>query len=79
MPTEREHFIDLANRIRDENDRGLSQIPVAIGGHLFVTHVENWSIRTVLWHSFPDLADHWSAIVRAVKEENAQLENEETG
>ncbi len=55
-------YVALVDRIRDENDRRLVSEPIAIGGDLFATFVENWRTRTVLWHRFPDYDMTWASI-----------------
>lgn len=55
-------YVELVSRIRDENDRKMVDEPLAIGGDLFATFVENWKIRTARWHRFPDYDETWAAI-----------------
>ena len=62
IPDDVAGFVDLVSRIRDENARELVEDPIAIGGDLFATYVENWKIRTVLWHRFPDYDTTWQTI-----------------
>ena len=59
---ERTDYIDYATRVKDEHDRGLVDEVIPIGGDLFATFVENWKIRTVLWHRFPDYDTTWEQI-----------------
>lgn len=59
---ERADYVDYAIRVKDENDRGLVDEVIPIGGDLFATFVENWKIRTVLWHRFPDYDTTWDKI-----------------
>lgn len=59
---ERADYIDYATRVKDEHDRDLVDEVIPIGGDLFATFVENWKIRTVLWHRFPDYDTTWEQI-----------------
>ena len=57
-------YVDYAARVKDEHDRGLVDEVIPIGGDLFATFVENWKIRTVLWHRFPDYDTTWERLRR---------------
>ena len=57
-PAGPEEYIDLAHRLRDENERLRDTGGVPIGGDLFATLIENGSIRTIRWHRFPDYDEH---------------------
>lgn len=59
---ERDDYVHYATRVKDENDRGLVDDAIPIGGDLIATFVENWKIRTVLWHRFPDYDATWERL-----------------
>lgn len=56
-PETTEELIDLAARIRDENDNERTPGPVAIGGELYVTELFNWNITTRRIHRFEDFTE----------------------
>lgn len=57
-PTTREEFIQLAVRVREENDAGRSPEPVKIGGDLFLTTVRDGLVGTEHLYRFPDYEEH---------------------
>ncbi|WP_307224433.1 hypothetical protein [Microbacterium arborescens] len=60
--TSNEDYIDLATRIRDENDRRLTTDHVRIGGRLYATYLTRGHISTQLIHQFPDYEQTWERI-----------------
>lgn len=54
LPETRAQVIELAIRLKQENDDSLSSEPVAIGGDLIATHLTPTSIEHQRWHRFPD-------------------------
>lgn len=72
-PQTREEIIDLATRIRDENDRDLAAPGRAvIGGDLFAVQFTSGSITTNHWHRFPDYDDTLRAIIALHKRRLAE-------
>ncbi|MEV7757890.1 hypothetical protein AB0O16_07300 [Microbacterium sp. NPDC089180] len=61
-PETREDFVQLAVRVRDENDSGASPEPVAIGGDLFLTTVRDGLIGTEHLYRFADYEEHLAAM-----------------
>ena len=54
MPGTRDELIELAIKMRHENDNHLTPEPVAIGGELIATHLSFDGIKRELWYQFPD-------------------------
>ncbi|MEV7875568.1 hypothetical protein [Microbacterium sp. NPDC089188] len=61
-PNTRDEFIQLAVRVREENDSGASPEPVKIGGDLFLTTVQDGLIGTEHLYRFPDYEEHLAAM-----------------
>ncbi len=72
QPDTLEDVIKLATRIRDENDRGLTEDHVVIGGDLFAFEIRNGSISSNHWHRFPDYDETDKAIVRLHQKREAK-------
>ncbi len=75
-PADRDGYVELATRIRTENDQGVAPdyIPGAIGGELYATQLLNGSITTQLWHQFPDHNHTWQRALRNARGEEESKE-----
>lgn len=65
-PRDPQEAIALALRVRDLNNQNLGDWGVHIGGELYATLIENWSIHTRRWHRFEDY-DQTDAAIHAGK------------
>jgi hypothetical protein len=65
-PSNNQEVVALAVRVRDLNNEQLHDggWGVRIGGDLFATLIENWTIQTARWHRFDDYAQRAEAIAK---------------
>lgn len=61
-PTSEQETIELATRIRADNDKRIAYRPCAIGGELYVTILNSWVTQTGRLHRFPDYDETRAAI-----------------
>ncbi|WP_157440393.1 hypothetical protein [Actinokineospora inagensis] len=52
-------WVDLAKRVRAEQDARPANERVYIGGELFLLVVQNWKTQNIRLHRFDDYENHW--------------------
>lgn len=62
-PMSVDEYVELAKRLREENDSGAVDQPVAIGGELYLMIVRDGFSQTVRIHKFDDYDDQWAAMI----------------
>jgi hypothetical protein len=63
QPTDLDGWIDLAQRIKDEQYDGSASEPVGIGGELYLTQVGNHFVNTLRIHRFDDYEKDWRTMM----------------
>lgn len=58
-----EEIIELAEVVKRENDSGVAQSPVGIGGELYLTLLQTGSTATNRVHRFSDYEDAWKSMI----------------
>lgn len=70
-PDDIDGLVNLATRIREENNSGLTSKTIWIGGELYGMLVRNWQSQTFRMHRFDDYEDLWKAMtLRLAREHN---------
>ena len=68
-PYEISEFIELATKIREENDAGKTEVRIDIGGELHLLYVKDRFSQTAVVHRFPDYDDHWREMILRLNRE----------
>src|SRR5690606_9703011 len=69
VPATLEEHIELAARIRAEQDALTANERVYIGGELYMTLLRNWRSQTLRIHRFDDFDRTWLAMSRRLHQE----------
>lgn len=72
VPYKTDEFIELATKIRAENDGGKTETRIDIGGELHMLYVKDRLAQSAVIHRFPDYDEHWrEMIIRLNREQGA--------